>query len=159
MDKKGIINHEGDLEVVYPGGYDESELIDLPEDFLSRGWYKCVNHAIVDDLDSWREYVRSTANSKMERETYFEGCMTPKGRIDCDDGSRQILYAIKFQMLIDPNYTVEFKLMDNSTVMCHSSDIDGMISSIRGQDEAVHTKYSDIKSQADNSSEIIPDLL
>jgi hypothetical protein len=159
MTYKGYIDEKNNLHFVFPEGYDTESLVDLPEDFnISRGWYRWDGSKIIDDLDSWRLWVRKEANRLAEIELYLP-CETTIGTIDGTPKSRQILYNMKFAMLIEPEYTVDFTLNNNSTITCSNSDIDTMLLALRERDDLIHSKYKTIKNTANVSDSIVENIL
>src|SRR6476469_1963354 len=107
---QAIMNAEGHIEVVFPEGYDAEDLLDLPADYYTRGWYKWDN-GFVDDLEGWRAQVNKSANLKRDNILY-SGYDTSIGTIQTDLQSRQMLYTIKLDSMIstDENYSVDITL-------------------------------------------------
>jgi hypothetical protein len=158
MSMKAYI-HDGTVQFVFPEGYEESSLVDIPEGMnISRGWYIWDGTQIVDDLPNWRLWVQQEANNRREIELYLP-CETPIGTIDATPQSRQILYTIKFATMMDPIYTVELTLNNNTTMTCNNSDIDSVLLALRERDDFIHSKYKNIKDTANISDSIIENIL
>ncbi len=154
-----ILNSDGTYSVVYPGGYDEEDLIPLPEDYYSRGWYKLNGTEFGDDLDSWINYVINKAN-EIRDEKMYSSYETSIGEIQTDTASRNLLISIAIAALSsEETYTVDITLKDNSTVTCDKEAVIQLMNDVRSKDQVYHAECTAVKETARNSQEIIEGLL
>ena len=130
------INDTGDIECIFPSGYPINSTHELPKDFFSRGWYIWDN-GFKDDLENWKKSKIKEAN-ELRNIKLYNGCNTPKGTIDSNLKSRQLLASIQLEALSNPLYTVKITLQNNTMVFCNVTEIISISSAIRAHDQSTH---------------------